>query len=505
MIRRSPMEEKRFLYADKKQQIMKSNRMLILGYVVFYLFVSAILVTACLRGVRSVGYTMMLEMVIVVIILVTAILYRRNRSDVKIRYVASIGLFIMTFLVSYAFDSYYLRFMAAVPFIGNVLFYDMKFIKIMAVTEVILTFGTTALKVSQGIYTGEAAVDQWCASLAITVMMLLLYVTVKNGKRFNDDTLGSLRDEQEHQEQILHSVIRVADSVRKGTQDAMNMVNELNDSTSVVSGAMGDISDSTLSTAENIQTQTVMTQNIQDSIGKTLECSQNIVSVAKESGELNQKSIGLMEELKQQAATIADTNSNVAESMRKLQERTGAVKSIADTIFAISSQTNLLALNASIESARAGEAGKGFAVVADEIRQLAEKTRQETENIAAILGELTDDAEQAAQAVGFSVSATEQQDELIEKVFESFVDMNGNVSKLTGDIAEIDEMLNNLSEANSQIVDNIMHLSATTEEVTASSQQAAELSNKNLDNAESTKEILGGVLDVSHELDQYVN
>ena len=330
-------------------------------------------------------------------------------------------------------------------------------------------------------------------------------MTVNTGKRFNDDTLGSLQEEKENQEKILQDVIQVAESVRKGTENAMDMVTELNSSTEVVNGAMGDISDSTLSTAENIQTQTVMTQSIQDSIGKTLERSENMVTVAKESEELNQKSAELVNELKRQSTVIAETNSDVAQSMKNLQERTGAVRSIADTIFAISNQTNLLALNASIESARAGEAGRGFAVVADEIRQLAEKTRQETENIAAILGELTDDAEKAAQAVGESVAATGMQDELIAKVSDSFVGMNENVNQLTDDIAEIDVMLNQLSEANSQIVDNIMHLSATTEEVTASSQQAADLSTKNLGNAENTKKILGNVLDVSHELDKYVN
>ena len=103
-----------------------------------------------------------------------------------------------------------------------------------------------------------------------------------------------------------------------------------------------------------------MTQDIQHSIEQTLESSENMVKVAKQSGELNQESMEIMEHLKKQSAVIAETNSGVADSMKALQERTEAVKSIADTIFSISSQTNLLALNASIESARAGEAGKGF-------------------------------------------------------------------------------------------------------------------------------------------------
>ena len=83
--------------------------------------------------------------------------------------------------------------------------------------------------------------------------------------------------------------------------------------------------------------------------------------------------------------------------------------------------------------------------------------------------------------------------------------MNENVNALITDIGEIDQMLASLSDANNQIVDNISQLSATTEEVTASSTQAEELSTKNLDNAENAKSLLDGVLEVSHQLDKYID
>lgn len=75
---------------------------------------------------------------------------------------------------------------------------------------------------------------------------------------------------------------------------------------------------------------------------------------------------------------------------------------------------------------------------------------------------------------------------------------------LVQEIEGIDGMLNRLSDANNQIVDNISNLSATTEEVTSSSVQVADLSVENLNNAEQAKQKLDNVLAVSHELDKYI-
>lgn len=353
------------------------------------------------------------------------------------------------------------------------------------------------------LYTGEAVWDQMYTTGAIVLMMVLIYMITNITTTYNHDTRHSLMQQQDKQKAVMDEVLKLAEQVREGTENAMGMVNDLNSSTEMVKGAMQDISTSTQNTAENIQTQTSMTQNIQDSIGTTLERAEEMVRVAKHSSELNEQSLQIMQQLKKQSAVISETNSEVATSMQQLMERSKAVKSIADTIYSISSQTNLLALNASIESARAGEAGRGFAVVADEIRQLAEKTRQETEHIATILNELSNDAEQATGAVMKSVDAANAQDGMITNASESFEEVNSNVNQLIADIGEIDQMLEGLSNANNQIVDNIMQLSATTEEVTASSAQAAELSVQNLTNAENTKEQLDSVLEVAAQLKKY--
>ena len=495
------IKEKYYRFAEKGQQIQRVNRFFVTEYLIFYAFILFMLWASRAKGVRSLGFAAFVSVIAVVSGGALLIGWKRRPESERLRYLALIGLYLVSFFMTFAYTESFIRFLGLAPFIGCILFFDPKYSRIGGIGYLVLNALTVFGQIRQQPEGVAGTTNLVLDLLALGVLVFAVIFTTNVAQKFNHDTRHSEQQEQRKQQAILDDV---AEEVRKGTESVMKIVNDLNGSTEVVNGAMKDISSSTQSTAENIQTQTTMTQDIQHSIEQTLESSENMVKVAKQSGKLNQESMEIMEHLKKQSAVIAETNSGVADSMKALQERTEAVKSIADTIFSISSQTNLLALNASIESARAGEAGKGFAVVADEIRQLAEKTRSETESIAQILDELFKNAEDAATAVSRSIEATNAQDSMIAKASESFSGMNENVNTLVQEIEGIDGMLNRLSDANNQIVDNISNLSATTEEVTASSVQVADLSVENLNNAEQAKQKLDNVLAVSHELDKYI-
>ena len=414
-------------------------------------------------------------------------------------------LLVVCYVTGFAFTQGFIQLLGIFPLVGCMLFFDKKFSLISGIAYAVMEVLVTTAKIIQHInLEGDSALNQIFVLVICLVLLVLLYCVTSIAEQFNKDTLGEVHEKNAKMQTMLDDVIGVATEVRKGTESAMDIVNDLNGSSEVVNGAMKNISESTLSTAENIQTQTTMTANIQQSIEDTLTSSETMVEIAKQSGQINRQSMDVMNRLKEQSQVISNTNQDVAKAMEALQAKTEEVRNIADTILGISSQTNLLALNASIESARAGEAGRGFAVVADEIRQLAERTKQETEEISKISDDLTENATRAANAVSQSVSATDAQDVMITEASESFEAMNENVTELITHIENIDDRLSRLSEANNQIVDNITNLSATTEEVTASSNQAAELSNANMENAESAKNQLTGVLDVSHQLDKYL-
>ena len=497
--------KKEFQFADKTQQLIRANSFLAIAITAYFMYIIALLAVSVLRGERSLGFCGLIGTMVVITLLITWIAFLKNKKSTKMRYVALVGQCLIGWVLAFAYSQDFAVLIGGFVLISGILYFDKKYSLISGVAYLASVTLAVTYKLSTGENLGGKGPIDFAFVLSASILLIVIIIaTTTVAKVFNDHSVGAAEAEQERQKEIMDDVLMVADEVRKGTETAMDIINQLNESSEVVNNAMKDISDSTLSTSETIQTQTSMTQSIQDSIAVTIESSENMVRVAQQSNELNQQNIMLMGDLKQQSQVIAETNGHVSNAMKSLQERTNAVKSIADTIFSISSQTNLLALNASIESARAGEAGRGFAVVADEIRQLAEKTRVETENIARILDELSANAKQASDAVERSVQAAGVQDQMIEQVSQSFDEMSQNVNGLISEIENIDTLLTNLSEANNQIVDNISNLSATTEEVTASSMQATEMTVENLDNAESAKNELSNVLNVSHQLDKYM-
>ncbi len=77
-----------------------------------------------------------------------------------------------------------------------------------------------------------------------------------------------------------------------------------------------------------------------------------------------------------------------AETVGRLTDSAGQIRSIMSLVQGFSNQTNLLALNAAIEASRAGDAGRGFAVVAEEVRDLASKVHEATSQIDGIVAEM---------------------------------------------------------------------------------------------------------------------
>lgn len=498
------MNEASFRYADQGEQTQKVNKFMCISTTILNVLTYIIIVVSFFMGNQTPLYTISTFLIMAVASIGGFILLKKNKGGQNVRYFMMICLFVITAMLVYGFKDYYVRFVAAMPFMGCVLFFDTKFSKIVAGIVSAEHFGITLLR---GLvlknYEGDDFLSNIVAAAAVSVMMFVLWYITKVGKAFNSDSLGKVEQNAKLQKEMMEDVLQIAEEIRRGTEGAMDIVNELQESSEIVNQSVGDISESTNSTAESIQNQSEMTHNIQEHLEQTVVRVENMVRVAKRSNELNEESAKQMRSLRAEAEELARINDAVTKSMRQLQHNVENVKAITQTIFDISSQTNLLALNASIESARAGEAGRGFAVVADEIRGLSEKTRQETENISHILDNLAVNANETAKAVEKSLENGSAQEKMITDVARQVEEMNANVNQLVSDVEEIKTVIGDLSNANTEIVDSISTLSAVTEEVTASAQQSAEMTEANFKSAKEAKDLLDGILAVSHKIDKY--
>lgn len=324
-------------------------------------------------------------------------------------------------------------------------------------------------------------------------------------KVMKGEQMNEVKSEKEKSEQILSDVLALGNTVKENTNKADALMEELNDATTTALETLKAVADSNNDNAKNIESQTVMTSNIQEMIITADSNASRMERIAGDSLNMVSEGRKLVEKLDDKASNISAMNEQVMNTINEFVKNAIEVRGITDKINGISSQTNLLSLNASIESARAGEAGRGFAVVADEIRNLADETKTLTAEINGIVETLENNASGTKETVSKVVKSIEDEKVLIDDSMDTYVKMEDMFKQLYESVTDTQKQLKQIVDSNNAIVDSINQLSAASEEVAASMDMAVELSNNNMAKTKEAGGLMEEIVTSANQLDKYNN
>ena len=168
------MKEERFFYSQRKNQDARINKALLISLAMCDVVTLLIIIISFLQGYRTVGYVAGVVSLMLVSLILSCIVYAKNKHAKFIRYFNLVVTTILTVIIGLTFDNYYLRFMFIIPFIAALLFFDVKFSLLTAIVLSVVNLVPVLVRNSMGLYGDTHFIDNLTATLVIIVTMFFV-------------------------------------------------------------------------------------------------------------------------------------------------------------------------------------------------------------------------------------------------------------------------------------------------------------------------------------------
>lgn len=469
-----------------------------------YAIMNVILILAYLLQVikheRTIGYYAVFCVIDLLPLIASFVVYKADQASKSLRYVIAWGFFIFYAYVLFTTTSpvayTYAYLLAVILLTYNSVGLTVSFMSAVTAANVIYVIYGFATKV----LTSDDMADIEIRVLATCLMILYASMSTKVVKGNNDNQLVSINAAKEQSDDMMQEMISASEELNASVATVSDQMRQLVSSTENTIESMRQVAAGTDETASSVVDQMNKTEDIQKSVHMVDEAAATIDNDVKRTEEELGNARNNIDDLVRKVDDSNSENRRVSSDLVQLNTYASQMQSITEIINDITSQTSLLALNASIEAARAGEAGKGFAVVATEIGQLANQTQEATDHISELVNKVTLELDKVIKEIGHLLENSEEQSKAVSSAVESFDNIEASIAEVSRSSKELRDLVKALEKANAAIVEGIEAISASTEEVTAHSNQTFETNEENLTVAQNINLVIDEIGDMASKL-----
>lgn len=187
-------------------------------------------------------------------------------------------------------------------------------------------------------------------------------------------------------------------------------------------------------------------------------------------------------------------------AMRDLEQEARKIDKIVESIVTVGIQTNMLAVTGAVEAARSGDFGKGFAVVASDIRNLAQESAHNADQIKDLVRAIQDRITLVMREVETVVSEAAREVEEAKTVISQLEKMDQDITVIAQGAKEIDDNAAQAINAAEEAKKAVEIIASAAQEAASATEEAASAARQQAQGMEELSRAIEEIAAMANEL-----